>query len=325
MHILITGASGFIGQELTCALLSLPSVTQLTLTDVVKPSPPQPTAKHSHNVHVSCVEADLTSRHVCEELLTADINVSYLLHGIMSGTAEANLELGLRVNFDSTRQILDILRAVRPGAKIVYPSSCAVFGPPGPGEVVTERTMPRPGTSYGAQKLMCEILLNDFSRRDLLDARILRLPTVMVRPGKPSGAASGFASGIFREPLKGERTVLPVDKHLEIWICSPQTVVGNMIRAMEIPKEKFGAGSRVVILPGITVTVADMLEALRTVGGEQALGLVEERKDETIERIVTEWPARFDTTRAKLLGLAADGSLVDTVRAYVQEYGEKKS
>lgn len=143
----------------------------------------------------------------------------------------------------------------------------------------------------------------------------------MVRPGAPSGAASSFASGIFREPLKGEKCMLPVSKAQEIWICSPRTVVVNLIRARDIPTEKFEGKSRVVNLPGVTVTVQKMLDVLKEVGGEDALRLVEEKRDEETERIVMSWPTRLDTTRAKQLGFKDDGSLVETVRDYVKEYG----
>lgn len=325
MRVLVTGAGGFLGQELATALISCPNVTALTLTDVVQPSPPSINIRPDHDVNISCVAADLTSNDACTKLFTADIDVVYLLHGIMSGAAEANLDLGLKVNFDSTRQIVDILRRVRPGGKVIYPSSLAVFGPSGPGEVVNERTIPLPGSSYGAQKLMCETLLNDFSRRGLLDARILRLPTVVVRPGQPSGAASSFASGIIREPLKGEKSVLPVNRDLEMWICSPRTVVRNMIFALDVPAQSFEGLTRVVNLPGVTVTVAEMLEALRYVGGEDKLRLVEEKRDPAVENIVANWPSRFDTRWAKRLGFVDDGTLVDTVKAYVEDYGSKGS
>ena len=175
LDILITGAGGFIGQALASALLSDAAVRSIILTDVVEP--PVPQSKGS-GVKVSGHQADLTSRHDCESLFKAPFHLVYLLHGIMSSQSEANLELGIQVNLDSTRQILDILRNANPGVKIVYPSSLAVYGPPEGGELTTERIAPAPRSSYGAQKLICETLLNDFSRRGLLDARILRLPTV---------------------------------------------------------------------------------------------------------------------------------------------------
>ena len=178
LNIIITGAGGFIGQALTSALLPDKEVSQITLTDVFEPSIP-----HCENlnpdVKTRCLKADLTSRNTCEALFTPDVNLVYLLHGLMSGASEANLELGIKVNIDSMRQIFDILREVNAGVKIVFPSSTAVYGPPaGPEEVVTERTAPLPGSSYGAQKHITETLLNDFSRRGLLDGRIVRLPTV---------------------------------------------------------------------------------------------------------------------------------------------------
>lgn len=320
MNILVTGAGGFIGQALASALLQDPDVSNLSLTDVFEPT--LPSSSISYNVR--CIKADLTSVETCESLFTRDLTVVYLLHGLMSGAAEENLELGLKVNIDSMRQILDILRRVNSSVKVVYPSSIAVYGPPeGDDKVVTEQTTPLPGSSYGAQKLICETLLNDYSRRGILDGRILRLPTVVVRPGAPSGAASSFASGIFREPLKGEKSVLPVSKDLEMWICSPRTVVKNLVLARNIPKEMFPARTRIVNLPGLTVSVCQMLEALKKVGGEEALSLVEEKRDEAIERIVETWPTRFDTSRAKRLGFEDDGKLKDTLQAYIDDYGKE--
>lgn len=177
LAVLITGASGFIGQALATALLSDPVVAKIVLSDVVMPTIPQ--AKTPTETTIGSLTCDLTSREDCEHLSKLDFDVVYLLHGIMSGASEANLELGIKVNLDATRHILDILRLHKPGVKIVYPSTTAVYGPPGSRkELTTERTAPLPGSSYGAQKLMIETLLNDFSRRGLLDARILRLPTV---------------------------------------------------------------------------------------------------------------------------------------------------
>ena len=198
-----------------------------------------------------------------------------------------------------------------------------------------------PGSSYGAQKHICETLLDDYSRRGLLDGRTCRLPTVntlaelsresaltldddqvVVRPGRPTGAASSFASGIFREPLNGEKSVLPVSKDLEIWICSPRTVVKNLIRARDVPKEKL-SGSRIVNLPGVTVTVREMLEALKAVGGDEALRLVEEKREEATEKIVLSWPTRVDTSRAKALGFAEDGTLTNTLKEYINDHGAR--
>ncbi|CAD6586787.1 MAG: hypothetical protein ASARMPRED_002834 [Alectoria sarmentosa] len=292
---IITGAGGFVGQALASALLADPLVSKLTLTDVFKPDLPQTTSQSG--VETRCLDADLTSLETCQSLFTPDINLIYLLHGIMSGAAEANLELGLKVNIDSTRQILDILRHTNPGVKVIYPSSLAVYGPPAtPTTKITELNTPVPGTSYGAQKHIC----------------------------KPTGAASSFASGIFREPLKGEKCTLPVSKDLEIWICSPRTVVKNLIIARDIPKEKF-PGTRLVNIPGVTVTIREMLEALKAVGGDEALKLVEEKRDDATEKIVLSWPTRLDISRAKALGFAEDGTLTNTLKEYIDDYGGKIS
>ena len=177
---IITGAGGFVGQALASALIADPLVSKLTLTDVFKPDIPHQTPQSISETR--SLDADLTSLEICQSLFTPDINLIYLLHGIMSSAAEANLELGLRVNIDSTRQILDILRRTNPGVKVVYPSSLAVYGPPAtPTTKITELNTPVPGTSYGAQKHICETLIDDYSRRGLLDGRVCRLPTVNIQ------------------------------------------------------------------------------------------------------------------------------------------------
>ncbi|MCJ1254998.1 hypothetical protein MMC24_002814 [Lignoscripta atroalba] len=333
MNILITGANGFIGQALAAALLSHPNISQLTLTDIVEPPLP-PQAKSNAHTQTRCLQADLTAQETCESLFASSSNNLthiYLLHGLMSGAAEANLDLGLKINIDSMRLVLDILRRNQhhhqEKVKVIFPSSLAVFGPPPPGDqLVSESTAPLPSSSYGAQKLIVETLLNDYSRRGFLDGRILRLPTIIVRPGKPSGAASSFCSGIVREPLDGQKSELPVSREMQLWVCSARTVVRNLVLAMEIPAERFaGRGSRVVNLPGVTVSVKEMLGALREVGGQEALDRVVDRRDEEVERIVGSWPARLDTSWAKELGFFDDGPLERTVREYVEDYGAELS
>ncbi|KAM0273621.1 hypothetical protein ACHAQH_008215 [Verticillium albo-atrum] len=309
--ILITGAAGFIGQDLVAALLTSTPTVRLTLTDVIEP--PIPASAVSHASRVTSLKADLTSPAAVTSLLSRPFSAIYLLHGLMSGGAEANLDLGLKVNVDSVRTILDHLRKEYPGTVVIFASSCAVYGPANP--VRENETLPQPRSSYGAEKLIVELLLNDYSRRGLLDGRIVRLPTVIVRPGAPSAAASSFASGIVRESLKGERNVLPVAKDLELWVCSPKTVVKNLVKVKDVPKEALGE-SRIVNLPGITVTVQQILDALETVGGKEAVGLVEEKRDDAIEGIVNTWPSRLDVSRAYGLGLEADGDVLDAVKAF---------
>jgi nucleoside-diphosphate-sugar epimerase len=320
--IIITGAGGFIGQALASALQQEPSVDHIILTDIVAPNVPNNVEGSKSCCQVESLAADLTSSSVCEELFTSDLTHAYLLHGIMSGAAEANLELGLKVNLDSMRYITDILRQQKKSQPtvVVFPSSLAVFGPAKDGEVVTEQTMPLPQSSYGAQKSIVEILLNDFSRRGLLDARIVRLPTIIVRPGKPTGAASSFCSGIIREPLSGQTGVLPVGKDLKLWICSSRTIIRNLVAAKDIPEKSFSGRSRVVNLPGSTVTVQEMLDALGRIGGPQALELVKKEYDENVSKIVSSWPAVFDTSRARELGFQDDVSLDQAFQEYIEDY-----
>ncbi|CAI6342403.1 unnamed protein product [Periconia digitata] len=313
-YILITGAGGFIGQELATSLLASAPNIRLVLADVF--TPPNPDASR-----ITSVTADLTKSSAVDTLLGSQKwRACYLLHGIMSGGAEANLELGLAVNVDSHRFVLDYLRRNQPGVVVVFPSSLAIYGPPDASNpVISEKTIPIPQSSYGAEKLIVETLVNDYSRRGLIDGRVCRLPTVIVRPGAPSAAASSFASGIIREPLKGEPSVLPVSKDLEMWVCSPQTVVRNLVAIKDVPAEQFGIGrGRAVNLPGQTVNVGQILDALKEVGGQKALDLVEEVRDVKVEAIVASWPARFDISLAKSLGMSPDISLKEEVRSFAE-------
>ncbi|KAF4464981.1 alcohol dehydrogenase [Fusarium albosuccineum] len=308
-HILITGAGGFIGQELVAPLLASSPLIHITITDLVEPPVPKAGAER-----ITSVAADLTSPAVVDQLIGSQrFEAVYLLHGLMSGGAEADLDLGLKVNVDSVRAVLDALRTKWPGTTVVYSSACAVYGPTE--GYVTERTIPQPRSSYGAEKLIIELLLNDYSRRGLLDGRIVRIPTVVVRPGKPSAAASSFASGIVRESLQGIPNTLPVPRDVSMWICSPATVIKNLIRVKDISADKFG-DSRIVNLPGITVTVQEILDAVEEVGGKEAVGFVKEEEEEALARIVKSWPAWFDDSRARGLGLEGDGTLVDAVKAF---------
>ncbi|KAL4871191.1 hypothetical protein BDV12DRAFT_183856 [Aspergillus spectabilis] len=306
MSIIITGAGGYVGQELASALLASSPNTTVDLIDVVTPSVPPSASQHASRT--KCIKADLTSPTVVDELFTSTTRYDtvYLLHGIMSSGAEANFELGVKVNLDSTRYILDRLRTVQPGVKVVFTSSLAVYGLAPKGFVIDETNFPPvPSSSYGTQKLTIELLLNDYSRRGFLDGRAVRLPTVTVRAGKPTQAASSFASGIIREPFHGEKAILPVSRDVEMWICSPYTVVKNLIHAATVPAEAWG-DSRSVNLPGLVVSVQEMLDALEAVGGKERRGLVEEKYDADIDAIVQTWSPHFDPKRALSLGFSED-------------------
>lgn len=320
MSIIITGANGYVGQELAAALLSSSPDITVTLTDII--SPPVPTAATQHTSRVKCIQADLTSPKVVDETFTKShrFDTVYLLHGIMSSGSEANFELGMRVNLDSTRYILDRLRAVMPGVKVVFTSSLAVYGLAPAGFVIDETNFPPvPSSSYGSQKLIIETLLNDYSRRGFLDGRAVRLPTVTVRAGLPTQAASSFASDIIREPFNGKKAILPVAKETEMWICSPYTVVKNLLHSRDIPKEAFGE-SRSVNLPGLKVSIQEMLDALEEIGGKERRALVEEKYDADIDKIVQTWTPDFNPARAIKLGFSEDVSMVENIRQYAGRF-----
>lgn len=351
MNVLVTGAGGFLGQAVTTRFASDPAIDSLTLTDVIEPPIPSTPADERTRTPskptIQTLKADLTSAKTCRDLLLSNsFSHIYLLHGIMSGAAEANLPLGQAVNVDTVRNLLDVIRDQRSGGedlgqaepppiRVVYTSSLAVYGgleslhdtakssePP----VISELTIPLAQSSYGTQKLMCEGLLNDFSRRGIIDACIVRLPTIIVRPGKPSGAASSFCSDIVREPLNGRKAVLPVARRdLKLWVCSTRTVVRNLARARDV---SFDAArgphySRVVNLPGVTVTVQEILGALKAIAGEEALERVEVRRDGTVERIIASWPMVFDTKKALDMGFHKDTDLATTIRGYMEDYSEE--
>ncbi|OQE74241.1 hypothetical protein PENNAL_c0082G00440 [Penicillium nalgiovense] len=310
MSILITGAGGFLGQALAKALASTPGVNSLVLTDVVEPLKPTDTAQS--NTQITSLKADLTSRETCKSLLSTDFSHMYLLHGIMSGASEANLPLGLAVNVDSMRNILDILREK-------HESTTGSHNP-----VRINRQSPSRSPHTGRRSIICEVLFNDFSRRGIIDAVIVRLPTIIVRPGKPSGAASSFCSGIVREPLNGEESVLPVNRDLKLWVCATRTIIRNLVRARGV-RFQGETYSRVVNLPGVTVTVQEILSGLEKVGGEEALQRVVAKADPAVQAIVGSWPAVFDVKKALDMGFYPDGDLTETIRAYIEDYGGNKS
>lgn len=240
---------------------------------------------------------------------------------MMSSGSEANLDMGLSVNFDSVRTILDVLRTQQPGTKVIFTSSCAVYGRRAVTHLASEiDVVPMPESSYGTQKLMIEMLMNDYSRRGLIDGRSVRLPTVFVRAGAPTAAASSFVSGIVREPLHGEEAVLPVDSSIGIWLTSPRTLAVNLVHAMEVDKEKLGY-YRQVLLPGFTATSGEILEALEKVAGREVRERVKEERDEVIQRIVKSWPERYDTSRAKELGFIEDVGLEQTIKDFMEGEG----
>jgi nucleoside-diphosphate-sugar epimerase len=311
MKILITGAGGFIGQFLARELLANPKNT-LVLTDVIDCPIPKGSA---HPQNATTIKADLLKD---QSVITPDLNAIYLFHGIMSAGSEANFDLGMTVNLEATKTLLNTIRNTCPGIRVIFSSSQAVYGRPFP-DVITEDVFPTPEGSYGAQKLMCEIMINDMTRKGYIDGLSLRFPTISVRPGKPTAAASSFISGIIREPLDGKECVVPVkDRAFPSWVCSPKTLINNLIHALSLPSDCLPSHKRTVNAPGLLATVQDMLDALAKVGGEDKLQHVQEVDDEALGKILYSWAYKFDNKLALSLGYKPDSSFEQAVRDYVQ-------
>jgi nucleoside-diphosphate-sugar epimerase len=316
MHALILGAAGMIGRRLTDALATQGDARALTLVDVV-----EPTAPAGFTGSVVTAAADLSTPGAAEAALIGRPDVIFHLAAIVSGEAEADLEKGYRVNLDATRLLLDAIRhahvaeGYRP--RVVFTSSLAVFGPPLPG-VIPDDMILTPATSYGTQKAMGELLLADYSRRGFLDGIGLRLPTICVRPGKPNKAASGFFSGIIREPLAGQEAILPVPDTVRHWFASPRSATEYLLHAARIDLGPLGL-RRSLTMPGLSATVADEIEALRRVGGDAAVALIRREPNPAIQAIVETWPEAFDTRRALALGFTGDASFDALVELHLAE------
>jgi nucleoside-diphosphate-sugar epimerase len=240
---------------------------------------------------------------------------------VVSGGAEADFDLGMKVNFDGTRALLEACRRQARPPRYVFTSSVAAFGGDLPA-VLDDSTTPNPQTSYGAQKVCGEYLATDFSRKGFIDGRSLRLPTIVARPGKPNAAASSFASSIVREPLNGEVSACPVAPETGIWLLSPGKVVDAFIHAHDLPSAAWGV-NRVVNLPGITATVAQVVEALRKIAGDKVAAKVQWKPDARIQAIVKTWPVSFTTARALKLGFVPDSDIETVIRDYIRDQGIK--
>jgi nucleoside-diphosphate-sugar epimerase len=315
--ILITGAAGFIGQLLAERLLSEPQY-QLILTDVIEPPIP---ARSKHSSNATTIKTDLCDPSSLQSLFSASapLDAAILLHGIMSSGAEANFSLGMQVNLHATLSVLELLRASPTPIRVLYASSQAVYGQPLPA-VIDESVLPTPEGSYGTQKLVCEALINDYTRRGFIDGVALRFPTISVRPGRPTQAASSFLSGMIREPLNGEECVIPLrDRKFRSWLCSPRTLAENLVFALGVDfRGKLPAHKRVVNMPGIGVSVQDMMDALARVAGEDKLKFLREETDPATERILRSWGTEFDNSLAYSLGFRKDVSFEQAVRDYIE-------
>src|SRR6476646_2613548 len=315
MHILITGAAGMIGRKLSARLvkdgqLNGKKIDRLTLIDVVAPEKP---AGFIGTTDLSA--SDLSSPGAAARAIAGRPDVIFHLAGVVSGEAETDFDKGYRVNLDGTRALLEEIRAAGYKPKVVFTSSIAVYGAPFPASIGDEFQL-TPLTSYGTQKAISELLLADYNRRGILDGVGIRLPTICVRPGKPNKAASGFFSGIIREPLAGMEAVLPVSESVRHWFASPRAAVGFLVHAAQLDTAKLGT-RRNLSMPGVCATVGDEIEALRRVAGDQAAKLIRRAPDPLIERIVSGWPQNFDASRALALVFRADSSFEEIIRIHL--------
>ena len=323
MKILVIGAAGMIGRKLCERLardgeLAGGRIDSADLVDVVTPQAPAgapfPTTSEAF---------DIAAPYVAPKLIAGRPDVIFLLASIVSGEAESDFDKGYAINLDGARMLFEAIRrehrlslgVYRP--RLVFTSSIAVFGAPFP-ETIDDDFFSTPLTSYGTQKAVCELLLADYSRRGFFDGVGLRLPTICVRPGPPNRAASGFFSGIIREPLAGREATLPVADTVRHWHASPRSAVGFLIHAANLDLAKLGA-RRNLTMPGVSATVGEQIEALRVVAGEAATRLIRRQRDETIERIVAGWPSRFDASRALGLGFVAESSFAEIIQAYRED------
>jgi D-erythronate 2-dehydrogenase len=319
MHILITGAAGMIGRKLTTRLvidraLGARPIEKLTLIDIVAPTRPA-----GFSDHVKTRAADLAALGVAEKAIAERPEVIFHLAGVVSGEAETDFEKGYRVNLDGTRALLEAIRAVSGGykPKLVFTSSIAVFGAPFP-EAIADDFHLTPLTSYGTQKAICELLLADYTRRGFLEGVGIRLPSIVVRPGKPNKAASGFFSSIIREPLAGHEAILPVADSVLHWHASPRSAVGFLTHAAGLTRAQLG--DRVnLTMPGVCCTVGEQIAALRRIAGDNVAGRIKRAPDELVERIVAGWPRRFDTRRALALGFKVEATFDDIIRAHIED------
>ena len=324
MKLLITGGAGFIGARLARTLLARETlagqrIDQLVLADQFAP-PPDLLADR----RVRALTGPLLEQ--CAGFADERFDGVFHLASAVSGECELDFDLGMRSNLDSTRALLDALRRAGNVPRLVFSSSVAVFGPD-PGvpmpAVVADDTLPAPQTSYGTQKLMCEQLIADMTRKGFIDGRAARLMTVTVRPGKPNAAASSFFSGVIREPLAGVEAICPVDASVSHPVSSPARTIDALIRIHEATRDEL-RGRLALNLPALNVTVQQMLDALEAVAGPKVRALVKFQRDERIAGIVANWPKGASAARAGALGLKADASFEDIVRQYIDDNMKSK-
>ena len=321
MQILITGGAGFLGKRLGLALLSKGKIkvngkVDQTISKIVLFDRFAATDVPLDN-RIVVATGDISDHQTMNDLLDNRFDVIFHLAAIVSGEAESNFDLGMKVNLDATRHMLDICRSLDYSPVFVFASSCAVFG----GDfdmVIRDDTATTPLTSYGTQKAISEMLINDYSRKAYLNGRSLRLPTIAVRPGKPNAAASSFVSGIIREPLNQQPAVCPVSRDTEVWILSPSKVIQSFIHASELSESDLG-NNRMITLPGLTVSIEEMVKNLKELAGEATTDLIDFTPDEFIQNIAMTWPPNFQPQRSKDLGFGWNNSVREVIQEYIDD------
>jgi nucleoside-diphosphate-sugar epimerase len=317
MHVLVIGAAGMIGQKLVARLMRDPRVggrhiEHMTLQDVVEPAPPR-----GATFKTSTRAGDISVPGEAAALVADAPDLIFHLAAVVSGEAETDFDKGYRINLDGMRLLLEAIRARQYKPKVVFTSSIAVFGAPFPPAIPDEFHL-TPLTSYGTQKAIGELLLADYTRRGFLEGVGIRLPSIVVRPGKPNKAASGFFSNIIREPLAGQEAVLPVPDDVVHTHASPRAAVGFLLHAAELPQERIGP--RVgITMPGVCCTVGEQIEALRRVAGERVVARIRRAPDELVSRIVAGWPTRFDARRGLALGFKPEASFEEIIRIHIED------
>ncbi len=319
MNILIIGAAGMVGRKLIEKLakegtLGGKKIDHAILHDVIMPEAPA----HAP-FKTECLASDFSQPGEAEKLVVSKPDVIFHLAAIVSGEAEQDFDKGYRINLDGTRYLFEAVRQIGGGYKprLVFTSSIAVFGAPFP-DAIYDEFFTTPLTSYGTQKAIGELLLNDYSRRGFFDGVALRFPTICVRPGKPNKAASGFFSNIIREPLAGHEAVLPVPEDVMHWHASPRAAVGFLIHAATMDTAKLG-NRRTVTLPGLACTIAEQIDALRRVAGDKVVARIKREPDATIMKIVEGWPRNFNAKRAQDLGFQAEKTFDDIIRVHIED------
>ena len=319
MKILIMGGAGMIGQKLLNLLLKKEKInnqkiSEITLFDIIKAPYPLDT-----NIPIQSKSGDISDVNISKSLVSSKPDMIFHLAAIVSGQAEQEFDLGWNINAKGSWGLFEAIRQQGEDycPRLVFTSSIAVFGAPFP-DKIPDDFFTTPLTSYGAQKAISELLLADYSRKKMIDGVSIRLPTICVRPGKPNLAASGFFSGIIREPLNGQEAVLPVKTDVRHWHATPRAAAGFLVHAAEMDTSKLN--DRITLnMPGLSVTVQEQIDALKRVAGSEVVKLIKHQPDPIIQKIVSGWARDFDTKRSIELGFKAENNFDDIIKTYIED------